>query len=159
MGIAESIETKLSLISSLTRKFILESDCKLDEIVKHLPGNLTGADFYALCSDAMSRAIDRKINEFQFEIDEWNKTEHTGHPFPTSTTYYLDHIVTKDRLEVKVSHQDFLEAASALEPSVSDMELARYAKIREQFEPERSLKESKQEQIVPKMNGKGKEKV
>lgn len=143
LGIAETIPVRLSLISALTRKFNLSSDCDLKRIVTELPNNLTGADFYALCSDAMSRSIERKITLLQIEIDEWNKSPKDGHPHPTSISYYLDHIVEKSKLGLEVTFDDFSEAGKALEPSVSIQELRRYSKIRQQFEPER-VNETKQ---------------
>lgn len=33
----------------------------LEEVLSHCPAHLTGADLYALCSDAMMAAIKRKV--------------------------------------------------------------------------------------------------
>ena len=156
LGVADSFPVRLSLMTALTRKFHLHPDCQLDLIVSQLPSNLTGADFYALCSDAMSRAIERKISEFQKEIDEWNAVKHDGYPNPTSTAYYLDHIIEKERLTLTVCNQDFLEASKVLNPSVSPQELQRYAKIREQFEPVRDREESAVTESPMSKKGKGK---
>ena len=156
LGVADSFPVRLSLMTALTRKFHLHPDCQLDLIVSQLPSNLTGADFYALCSDAMSRAIERKICVFQKEIDEWNAVKHDGYPNPTSTAYYLDHIIEKDHLTLTVCNQDFLEASKMLNSSVSPQELQRYAKIREQFEPERGQEEVTVAESAKSIKGKGK---
>jgi len=42
-------------------RFHLSSDCQLERVVERCSFNLTGADFYALCSDALLNAISRTI--------------------------------------------------------------------------------------------------
>ena len=51
----------MSVLKALTRKFVLRADCDLDAIAHRLPPSVTGADLYALCSDAMLHAIKRCI--------------------------------------------------------------------------------------------------
>lgn len=46
-------------------RFVLAPDCKLENIVERCPMSLTGADFYALASDAMLNAIRRRIEEIE----------------------------------------------------------------------------------------------
>lgn len=45
----------------LTCRFQLDSTVDLEEVLSHCPAHLTGADLYALCSDAMMAAIKRKV--------------------------------------------------------------------------------------------------
>lgn len=42
-------------------RFQLDPAVKLQDVVNHCPSQMTGADLYALCSDAMTAAIKRKI--------------------------------------------------------------------------------------------------
>ena len=42
-------------------RFLLVEGCDLERVVKRCPNNMTGADFYALCSDAMLTAMKNKI--------------------------------------------------------------------------------------------------
>ena len=42
-------------------RFALDKGCDLRVVAEKCPKNLTGADFYALCSDAMLNALKRKI--------------------------------------------------------------------------------------------------
>jgi len=42
-------------------RFSLSRDCQLERVVARCSYSLTGADFYALCSDAMLNAISRTI--------------------------------------------------------------------------------------------------
>lgn len=50
------------IIILLLNRFNLSSDCHLENIVEKCSFNMTGADFYALCSDAMLNAISRSIS-------------------------------------------------------------------------------------------------
>jgi peroxin-6 len=45
----------------LNARFTLDPELNLWNVVEKLPFNYTGADFYALCTDAMMNAIKRKI--------------------------------------------------------------------------------------------------
>lgn len=46
-------------------RFTLDSDIDLEAVAEQCPMTLTGADFYALCSDAMLNAVKRKIDELE----------------------------------------------------------------------------------------------
>lgn len=45
----------------MVSRFQLDSAVDLQEVVDRCPAHMTGADLYALCSDAMTAAIKRKI--------------------------------------------------------------------------------------------------
>lgn len=73
---------------------------------------MTGADFYALTSAATMNAIRRRIQDI--ETSE-NKTD-----------------LLKDKREpLAVEQIDFLDAVKEISPSVSDVEISRYLKIRD----------------------------
>lgn len=55
-------------------RFQLDSAVNLQAVVDRCPAHMTGADLYALCSDAMTAAIKRKISL----IDDGKKTETPG---------------------------------------------------------------------------------
>lgn len=84
LGVNDSREYKLSVLKALTRKYVpfmcifvflfnslLSHRFKLDEAVnlksvaKHLPDHLTGADLYALCSNAVLKSVERNINRLR----------------------------------------------------------------------------------------------
>ena len=46
-------------------RFDLSPQFRLDEFVTQCPSNLTGADFYALCSDAMLHSVKRRIHSLE----------------------------------------------------------------------------------------------
>jgi peroxin-6 len=60
LGLSDTHDAQLQLLQALTRKFKLDPGLDLMRIAKCCPLNLTGADFYALCSDAMLKAMTRK---------------------------------------------------------------------------------------------------
>ena len=39
----------------------MHPDLRLEDVAALCPANLTGADFYALCSDAMLQSVKRKV--------------------------------------------------------------------------------------------------
>ncbi|EJD53405.1 hypothetical protein AURDEDRAFT_53978 [Auricularia subglabra TFB-10046 SS5] len=98
-------------MQALTRKFKLHPDLDLAAIAEQCPFNYTGADFYALCSDAMLKAMSRKAQEIDAKI-ELAKPEEIG---------------------VLVGQQDFEDALRELVPSVSQGELEHYAAVQHRF--------------------------
>lgn len=59
LGVSQTHDAQLKIIEALTRKFKLHPDLDLSTIAQLCPLNYTGADFYALCSDAMLNAMSR----------------------------------------------------------------------------------------------------
>lgn len=70
LGISDTHEAQLKILEALTRKFRLDPDLNLRDIADRCPFNYTGADFYALCSDAMLKAMSRKAEEVDAKIGE-----------------------------------------------------------------------------------------
>ena len=65
LGISEDTDTKLKILKAITRKFQLSPDVCLEEVAARCPANLTGADLYSLCSDAMLTAFRKQIAELE----------------------------------------------------------------------------------------------
>uniref|UniRef100_A0A3Q3X0K5 Peroxisomal ATPase PEX6 n=1 Tax=Mola mola TaxID=94237 RepID=A0A3Q3X0K5_MOLML len=61
VGVNEDRESQLQVLHAILRKFQLDAAVDLREVVDRCPARMTGADLYALCSDAMTAAIKRKI--------------------------------------------------------------------------------------------------
>jgi len=70
LGISDTHDAQLRIMQALTRKFKLHPDLDLAAIAEHCPFNYTGADFYALCSDAMLKAMSRKAQEIDARISK-----------------------------------------------------------------------------------------
>jgi peroxin-6 len=134
LGVSDTHEAQLHIIEALTRKFRLSSDLDLKAVAEKCPFNYTGADFYALCSDAMLKAMVRQIDQVDTKIAALNAQGRQGnHPFPLTPQYYLDHMASPADVLVEVQEVDFDAALKDLVPSVPASELARYALIRDKF--------------------------
>ncbi|NWS70466.1 PEX6 factor, partial [Crotophaga sulcirostris] len=108
VGINEDRESQLQVLSAVTRKFKLDPSVNLNTILEKCPAQLTGADVYALCSDAMMCAVKRKVEWIEEGLD----TESSA---------------------LILTMEDFLQAAARLQPSVSEQELLRYKLIQQKF--------------------------
>lgn len=134
LGVSETHEAQRTILEALTRKFRLDSSLNLRDIAEKCPFNYTGADFYALCSDAMLNAMSRKAMELEDKIAELNKgLRDTRHPFPITPQYYLSELATPEEILVTVNHEDFLLALEKLVPSVSQAEMDHYAQVQKRF--------------------------
>jgi peroxin-6 len=85
---------------------------------------------YALCSDAMLKAITRSARA----VDEKVKTYNNTHTPSITIAYFFDHLATEEDTAVMVTEEDFMEAHKELVPSVSADELRHYDGVRRQFE-------------------------
>jgi len=118
----------------LTRKFRLDEALDLRLVAERCPFNYTGADFYALCSDAMLNTLSRKAEELEAKIAILNKEPgRYGHPHPLTPQYYLAEMADPEDTNIIVSRKDFDQAFCDLVPSVSQSEMDHYASIRQRF--------------------------
>ncbi len=65
LGVNEDEAAKENILLAITRKFNLSADVNLSVVARSCPANLTGADLYALCSDAMLTALQRQIDTLE----------------------------------------------------------------------------------------------
>ena len=111
LGVSDTHDKQLTILEALTRKFSLDKTLSLRRVAEALPFTYTGADLYALCSDAMLKAITRKASAVDDKINRLP----TG---PVSTAYFFDHYATDDDIEVIVTEHDFYAAQRELISSV-----------------------------------------
>ncbi|XP_012253776.2 peroxisome assembly factor 2 isoform X1 [Athalia rosae] len=122
VGISTDQMSRLSVLKALTRKFNFFEDGKeLEQVVKILPDNVTGADMYAVCSNAWLLAVRRNLENL-IEVGTVN------HRFGAGKMNAIS-----DR--VVVTQEDLIKAAETLVPSVSKEELKRYEKLRSELSP------------------------
>ncbi|KAI8872210.1 AAA-domain-containing protein, partial [Ramicandelaber brevisporus] len=148
LGVSDDHDSQLKIIQALTRKFNLDPELDLAEIAEMCPFNYTGADMYALCSDAMLKAMISRVNAVDAKIAEINSQgiHEPGHPVPMTPQYFLDHLATPADIQVVVTKDDFVAALDELVPSVSMEELDRYQEIRRKFTPEGQVADKPKEQ-------------
>ncbi|KAG0128394.1 hypothetical protein HOY82DRAFT_671556 [Tuber indicum] len=130
LGVSDTHDKQLTIMEALTRKFTLSPTLSLRSISETLPFTYTGADLYALCSDAMLKAITRQANLVDEKIKRLSATSEE----PVSTAHFFDNIATPEDVLVVVGEEDFLQAKDELVGSVSAKELEHYQRVREQFE-------------------------
>ncbi|KAG6006521.1 peroxisomal assembly protein [Claviceps maximensis] len=141
LGVSDTHEKQQTILEALTRKFTLDPSVSLRNVAQRLPFTYTGADFYALCSDAMLKAVTRQSSAVDARIRAIN-SERTDKP-PISTAHFFDHFATKEDVSVMVTEADFMAAHEELIPSVSAGELAHYENVRATFEGTREKGPSK----------------
>uniref|UniRef100_F7CZN0 Peroxisomal ATPase PEX6 n=1 Tax=Macaca mulatta TaxID=9544 RepID=F7CZN0_MACMU len=108
VGANEDRASQLRVLSAITRKFKLEPSVSLVNVLDCCPPQLTGADLYSLCSDAMTAALKRRVHDLEEGLE------------PGSSALML-------------TMEDLLQAATRLQPSVSEQELLRYKRIQHKF--------------------------
>ena len=111
LGVSDSHEKQLPILEALTRRFTMHPKLSLRRVASSLPFTYTGADLYALCSDAMLKAITRQASAVDAKI----KALPGG---PITTAYFFDHLATETDIAVMVTEEDFAEAQKELIGSV-----------------------------------------
>ncbi|KAI0057091.1 AAA-domain-containing protein [Artomyces pyxidatus] len=154
LGVSDTDLAQLKILQALTRKFRLDPALDLLAVAQQCPFNFTGADFYALCSDALLKAMSRKAEEIDAKLAVLNAGPASDvHPHPLTPQYYLAEMASPADIEVVVSQLDFDNALRELTPSVSQAEMAHYAKIQQRFSRKPEADE------IGKGKGKGKAKA
>jgi peroxin-6 len=128
-------------------RFILHNNLSLQRVASNLPFTYTGADLYALCSDAMLKAITRQARLVDSKVAALNQNQRPGSN-PLTVAGFFDHYATDEDTEVIVSEQDFDSARRELVPSVSYEELKHYEKVRMTFEGNGSTKKDVEKQQI-----------
>ncbi|XP_050312239.1 nuclear valosin-containing protein-like isoform X3 [Anthonomus grandis grandis] len=105
-------DSKVSVLKALTRKFNLSPDLDLKELVLTCPKNVTGADFYGICSCAWSTAAKRLIGDIQ--RDGLNADDYS----------------CKD---IQVRTEDFLQAIRSVKPSISEEDLKYFDNLKREL--------------------------
>ncbi|CAO3628854.1 unnamed protein product [Cunninghamella blakesleeana] len=139
LGVSQDHESQLRIIEALTRKFRLDPKLDLARVAERCPFHYTGADFYALCTDAMLKAMTRVADSIEEKVKILNQENEKQ----ITAQYYLSHMATQEDIMVQVEEVDFVRALEELIPSVSATELAHYSKVREKFEKVQDEEEEK----------------
>ncbi|MCJ1279170.1 peroxisomal assembly protein [Puttea exsequens] len=111
LGVSDTHAKQLTILEALTRKFTMHPNTSLRRVAESMPFTYTGADLYALASDAMLKAITRQANAVDAKI----KSLPTG---PVTTAYFFDHMATEEDIAIMVTEEDFYAANKELVGSV-----------------------------------------
>ena len=153
--------SRSSITQALTRKFNLASDVDLSAYATKLPPNLSGADLYAFCASALTKALHERVDALNKEKaekggatssrfgglgkkasiwDDDDDEEEEGEEEESEESEDSDEEgVTKAKPvpeggELIVYAAHFEAAVAELSPSVSKEQAARYQQLRKQFE-------------------------
>ncbi|RPA82664.1 AAA-domain-containing protein [Ascobolus immersus RN42] len=149
LGISDTHEKQHHILQALTRKFTLSPRLDLMKVAQSLPFTYTGADLYALCSDAMLKAITRQAQAVDAKVKATE--ERLGRK--VGMAWWWDHESVESDKKVVVEAQDFAAARAELVGSVSQKELEHYERVRADFETVEKEADAK------KKKKKGKEKA
>jgi len=134
LGIPDTNEKQLNILKALTRKFTFHEDVDLMQVAENCPFNYTGADFYALCSDAMLNAMINIAHTVDSKLTEYNQIRNDNQEKAVSLNYWFDQVATDNDTSVTVRMEDFIKAHKELTASVSQDELDHYLKVKRDFE-------------------------
>ncbi|KAJ8936011.1 hypothetical protein NQ318_000669 [Aromia moschata] len=112
VGPCTDASSKIAVLKALTRKFKLQKDVDLLEVVRMCPPNITGADFYGICSNAWLSAVRKLIEAVQagqLEADQINQED------------------------VVVDFEDFSVAVANVKPSITSEDLEYFDKLKKEL--------------------------
>lgn len=112
------------MLEALTRKFVMHPGVDLSGVAARCPARFTGADMYALCSDAWMTALRRGIAA----------AEAAGRPDGSSDGAAAG----GEAAAVVVQQSDFYAALDSLQPSLSEEDVRKYERIRDQYEAQKA---------------------
>jgi peroxin-6 len=107
IGISSSVENKQNVLQALTRKFLFHQDVDLKEIAGRCPDTYSGADLYALCTEAWLTAARDIIDSGGIKLAKG---------------------------DVLVKRSDFLVSLTKIRPSLSAQEIQHYKQLQERFQ-------------------------
>jgi peroxin-6 len=170
LDVASSREEQLKLLQAVCRKIPVAvngtggnninsttKDDLLRELVEHIPlARWTGADFYAMCTDALTKSVGRTVALVDTQVRLLNERlqgidnncgaaddellrkarkylDVSGRKNITADVYLSQFASDDSQFQLTVGREDFLEAIRRLQPSVSPAELDRYRHLQKQF--------------------------
>ena len=159
LGVADSHDQQVTILRALTRKFNLGPDVDLSRVATRLPFTYTGADLYALCSDAMLKAITRQTQAVDRKVAEISKQRAEQ----ISVGYFFDHLAQPSDTDVTVTEEDFDASQEELVGSVSAKELEHFQRVKKLFESQdisaETQSQSKTQTTLPLRNDQSKGKL
>merc|ERR1712228_915975 len=61
LGPAEDPDDALAIFRAVTKDFHLHKSCSIEAVARMCPAGMTGAEIADLCSDALTKALERKV--------------------------------------------------------------------------------------------------
>lgn len=147
LGISDTHDKQENILKALTRKFKLSPNVSLKQVAEKCPFTFTGADFYAMSSDAMLNAMTRVAGEVDEKIKQFNEERQKLGKSEVSTRWWFQNEARDQDIGVEVTEADFDKALRELVPSVSADELRHYLAVRDNFEGGKKQAQNNNENI------------
>eukprot|EP01064_Diplonema_japonicum_P013999 TRINITY_DN21524_c0_g1_i1.p1 TRINITY_DN21524_c0_g1~~TRINITY_DN21524_c0_g1_i1.p1 ORF type:complete len:883 (+),score=244.31 TRINITY_DN21524_c0_g1_i1:72-2651(+) len=131
LGVSGTSEEQATILKAQTRKMKLDDDVDFLGLTKTMPKTYSGADLYALSTEALMLAMRSAVDNLITTVEEQRKQaeeqeeEDEGHQPAQPPTASLNTVV--------VSQKHFIDAKNSTTPSITVGDLARYQAMREQF--------------------------
>ncbi|KPA77758.1 putative peroxisome assembly protein [Leptomonas pyrrhocoris] len=129
LGIPSTRAEQLFALRALTRKFDMHDDVSLEAVLEPLDFVYTGADFFALCSDAMMFAVEDALEAVQEQLTAAALESKADDGAATVTA-----AEEEESKPIKVCMEHFLRARSQLKPSVTKADLHKYEALKKKFD-------------------------
>ncbi|XP_077381200.1 peroxisomal ATPase PEX6 isoform X2 [Festucalex cinctus] len=107
VGVDTDPSSQMQVLRAVLRNFRLDASVDLRRVLERCPAHVSGADLYALCSDAMTAAVKRKIGaapDDGLDAEDWS---------------------------LSLTTEDFDAALADFVPSLSPQEVMRYQRLQE----------------------------
>ena len=144
VGVDATPEGRLRVLRALTKRFAVGEDDAprsnegtLASLARRVPARFTGADMYALCADAWMRAAKRTVAEMERDGNAGAVAARDGEEFSKHASRGESRGRGASSRAVIVLARDFDDALAELSPSLTDADVAHYARMRENFEGSR----------------------
>lgn len=120
------------ILAAQIRKLDLEDEPEIlaNAVVEKLPENLTGADLSMIATGAQLLATERLCAEAEEELQ---RQRATGKGDSEMTIDQVLESWSEERLVPTVTLEDLIKASEKVIPSVSEVDLKRYERLRDQF--------------------------
>ena len=134
LGVTKHRKDRVSILASLTRKFNFEDDVSAtimaEKVIDFLPQSLTGADFSAVCNNALMIAVKRLCEKADEDLKRIQADPNCNEKFD------IGKILSgwdESRCIPKVRPDDFKMAANGIVPMIKEEDLKKYEALRNKF--------------------------
>ena len=138
LGPAKTKEHCLQILLAQTRKFKFQAGCDpatvLRQAMDSFPPTLSGADLSAVASGALMRGLKRLCDKAEKEVQSANLAK--GVDENSEMAVDIDDVMNsweEEQLQPVMMVEDFVEAAKAIVPSISDQDLENFERLQKQF--------------------------
>eukprot|EP00755_Sulcionema_specki_P024838 Sspe_Gene.15349::Locus_5344_Transcript_1_2_Confidence_0.800_Length_3013::g.15349::m.15349/K13339/PEX6, PXAAA1; peroxin-6 len=140
LGVSETSQEQATILKAQTRKMNLAPDVSLLSLAESMTKNYSGADMYAICTEALMLAMREKMDELMKRVEERKeqqysaaKAEVADRSLDSSDEEGEEQAPADSIASIEVRQEHFLTALKSCTPSITPETLARYEALRKKF--------------------------